>query len=159
MPEIIFKIVEVAVFRMNPDPEFLVLQRSESEDIYPGLWQIISGTIETGEKAYEAAIREIREETGCTPINLYNTPLTNTFYFHSNDSVNVSPVFAAEVNPRDEIILSDEHKDFKWLRVEEAMTLLVWPGQKNAVRTVSDFVIMDNPSREFMKIDLDHLPR
>ncbi len=157
MPKINFELVEVVLFRRKDEPEFLVLQRSEKEDIYPGLWQIVSGGIEPGEKAYEAALREIREETGVKPLGLYNTPLTNTFYFFTNDSVNVSPVFAAEVDPRDIIELSDEHKDFRWLVKDDAISLLVWPGQKNAINIIDQYIVRRNPSEEFMKIPLDHM--
>lgn len=97
MPVLKSEIVEVVVFRRTSPAEFLVLKRSDDESIYPGLWQIVSGGIETGEKAYEAAMREVIEECGISPKKLYNTPLTNTFYFFTNDSVNLSPVFAAEV--------------------------------------------------------------
>lgn len=156
MPKISFKLVEVVLFRRTPVPEFLILQRSDDEEIYPGLWQIVSGGIEDGEKAYEAALREVKEETGFTPLSLYNTPLTNTFYFHTNDSVNVSPVFAAEIDPSDAIQLSDEHKEFRWLTREKAISLLVWPGQKNAVRIIDEYIVNRNPSEGFMRIPLDH---
>ena len=159
MPKINFELVEVVLFRMKPEPEFLVLQRSDEEDIYPGLWQIVSGGIEPGEKAYEAAFREAKEETGLAPIALYNTPLTNTFYFYTTDSVNVSPVFAAEVNSGDQVRLSKEHKDFKWLAEEEAVSLLVWPGQKSAIRIIHDYIVLKNPSREFMRIPPKYLRR
>jgi dihydroneopterin triphosphate diphosphatase len=159
MPRIIFEIVEVVLFRRRPDPEFLVLHRSEEEDIYPGLWQIVSGGIEPGEKAYEAAFREIKEETGLTPIALYNTPLTNTFYFYTTDSVNVSPVFAAEVKAADDVRLSNEHEEFRWLTEKDAVSLLVWPGQKSAIRIIHDYIVLKNPSREFMMIPLDSFRR
>jgi dATP pyrophosphohydrolase len=154
MPKIIFKIAEVVVFRMMRTPEFLVLKRSDNEDIYPGLWQIVSGGIKRGEKAYEAVAREIKEEIGIKPEHLYNTPLTNTFYFYANDSVNVSPVFAAEVNGSAEVKLSREHKEFRWLEKDDAIALLVWPGQKEAIRIVSDYILSENPSRKFMEIKL-----
>ena len=47
-----------------------MLQRADNEEIYPGLWQIVSGGIEQGEKAYEAAAREVREEIGGEPKKL-----------------------------------------------------------------------------------------
>lgn len=157
MPKINSEIVEVVLFRRKNEPEFLVLQRSDDETIYPGLWQIVSGGIEPGEKAYEAALREVMEETGFKPLGLYNTPLTNTFYFFTNDSVNLSPVFAAEVDPDEKVKLSDEHKDFRWLVKEEAISLLVWPGQKNAIDIINEYIVRRNPSEGFMKIPLDHL--
>jgi len=152
MPQIRFEIVEVVVFRNRRLPEFLILKRSGDEDIYPGLWQIVSGGIERYEKAYEAAIREMREEIGITPLRLFNTPLTNTFYFAANDSVNVSPVLAAEVDEGSEVKLSSEHEAYRWATSEEAISSLVWPGQKEAIKVVKDFVIDENPSRKFMQI-------
>jgi len=125
MSNIVFELVEVVVFRRAKQPEFLVLQRSDDEDIYPGLWQIVSGGIESGEKTYEAAVREVEEEIGVKPIRLFNTPLTNTFYFYTTDSVNVSPVLAAEVGAVSEVKLSPEHQAFHWLGKEEAISLLV----------------------------------
>lgn len=155
MPKINFEIVEVVLFRRTPETEFLVLQRSDNEEIYPGLWQIVSGGIESGEKAYETALREMKEETGFTPLSLYNTPLTNTFYFHTNDSVNVSPVFAAEIAVTGEIRLSDEHKAYRWLIRDEAIAQLVWPGQKKAIEIIDDYIVRRNPSEGFMKIPLN----
>lgn len=155
MPKINFELVEVVLFRRKPEPEFLVLQRSDEEDIYPGLWQLVSGGIEPGEKAYETALREVKEETGFRPVALYNTPLTNTFYFYTNDSVNVSPVFAAEIDSHETIKLSREHKDFRWLPKEAAVSLLVWPGQKSAIRIIHEYIVIESPPREFMQIPLD----
>ena len=152
MPKINSDIVEVVVFRRTTVPEFLVLHRADDETIYPGLWQIISGGIENGEKAYEAALRELQEEIGTVPKKLYNTPLTNTFYFYTNDSVNLSPVFAAEMEEGMDIKLSMEHQEFKWLEKEDAISLLVWPGQKEAIRIVTDFILNENPSGKFMEI-------
>ena len=154
MSKINFKIVEVVVFRKKEFPEFLVLKRSDDEKIYPGLWQIVSGGIERGEKAYQAALREVKEEIGIKPLHFYNTPQTNTFYFYTNDSVNVSPVFAAEVDAFSEINLSSEHKEYRWLKKYDAISLLVWPGQKEAIKIVNDYVLSENPSRKFMEIIL-----
>jgi dihydroneopterin triphosphate diphosphatase len=154
MSEIEFKIVEVVVFRVRKVPEFLVLKRSDDETIYPGLWQIVSGGIERGEKAYEAVVREVQEEIGIKPAKLYNTPLTNTFYFFTNDSVNVSPVFAVEIKDGTEVKLSLEHKEFRWLTKEDAISLLVWPGQREAIRIVDEYILNDNPSRKFMEIKI-----
>ena len=156
MSKINFEIVEIVVFRRGAVPEFLVLQRSDDDKIYPGLWQIVSGGIERGEKAWEAALREVKEEIGVKPRKLYNTPLTNTFYFFINDSVNLSPVFAAEIDPTIEIKISPEHKNHKWLQKEEAISSLVWPGQKQAIQSVYDYIILNNPARGFMEIPLKH---
>ncbi len=159
MERISFATVEIVAFRITSSPEFLVLQRSDDEMIYPGLWQIISGGIESGEKAYEAAVREVREEISLFPQKLYNTPQTNTFYSFANDTVNLSPVFAVRIDASDRVSLSAEHKDFRWLGCEDAVSLLVWPGQRKAIQSVYAYVVLDNPSRDFMEIPIEHLGR
>ena len=151
MPGVRLGTIEVVVFRTAgapaPAPEFLVLKRSDRASPYPGLWQTVSGRIEKGEKAWEAAVREVREETGLRLQELYNTPLTNTFYVMEDDAVNLSPVFAARVDAGAEIILSDEHSAFAWLGREEAVARLVWPGQKSAIQCVMDFILREGAPR------------
>ncbi len=43
-------------------------------------WQMISDRIEHGEKAWEAALREIEEETGLVPGRFYFTDALEQFY-------------------------------------------------------------------------------
>ena len=150
--------VEVVVFRIAEAPEFLVLQRSDHVSIYPGLWQIVSGKLQKGEKAWQAAVREVREETGLLPQKLYNTPLTNVFYLSADDSANLSPVLAAQVDGSASVMLSAEHTAFRWLSREEAISLLIWPGQKSAIQSVHDSIIRDTPSRESLVIPLTSRP-
>jgi len=38
---------------------------------YPGLWQMVTGKIKPYEKAYQTAMREIKEETGLVPVQLW----------------------------------------------------------------------------------------
>ena len=159
MPNIVSKIVEVVIFRTKDTPEFLVLKRADNDKIYPGLWQLVSGGVKRGEKAYEAAVREVKEETGLKPKRFYNTPLTNTFYFFSNDAVNLSPIFAVEVDNDTEVKLSAEHQEFRWLKKDDAISLLVWPGQKESIRIVEDFILDENPSRKFMEIKIRQAER
>src|SRR5205823_4505211 len=51
--------------------EILVLRRSAAGRS-PGSWETVHGTVEAGETPVAAARRELREETGCEPIRLYN---------------------------------------------------------------------------------------
>ncbi len=44
--------------------KFLLIKRSEREEIHEGLWDIPGGKIETGETLWEGLVREIYEETG-----------------------------------------------------------------------------------------------
>src|SRR3972149_5657628 len=117
--QIISNMIEAHIFRETEiGIEFLLLKRSEKE-IYPGLWQMVSGKIHDGEKAYEAALREIKEETGLTPEKFWVAPNVNQFYSHEGNYISLLPVFAAKVNSNSEVIICDEHCDCKWVSPEE----------------------------------------
>ena len=141
MPLIGCRIVEVCVFRFERDrPWYLLLHRSRTEKIYPGLWQFISGSIDLNESALDAAFRELQEETGIKPFAFWVVPFVNSFYDHNYDAVNLSPLFAAQVEAGLDPKLSDEHFEFGWYPYEEALKKLVWPGQKQGLRIVQDYI-------------------
>lgn len=142
MPVIASTIVEVCVFRfVKNKPEYLILKRSAHEKIYPNLWQIVSGNIDDGEKAFEAALRELREETGFVPARFWVVPHVSTFYDPAYDSMNLSAFFAAQVAPDGQPVLSLEHQSCEWLPYETALKRLVWLGQRQGLRTVHEYII------------------
>jgi len=155
VPIIACRIVEVCVFRFVQDhPQYLLLKRSNDEEIYPGLWQFISGSIHDEEKATEAALREMYEETRLTPQQLWAVPHVNTYYDHLHDAVNLSPFFAAQVLPDDEPALSEEHQHYEWLRYNDACRKLVWPGQRQGLDIVKDSIIGGEPAGERTRVVL-----
>ncbi|MBM2844898.1 MAG: dATP pyrophosphohydrolase [Bacteroidetes bacterium] len=155
VPIIACRIVEVCVFRFVQDhPQYLLLKRSNNEEIYPGLWQFISGSIHDKEKATEAALREMYEETGLTPRQFWVVPHVNTYYDHAYDAVNLSPFFAAQVMPDDEPALSKEHQHYEWLRYHDARRKLVWPGQRQGLDIVKDSIIGGEAAGERTRVVL-----
>jgi dATP pyrophosphohydrolase len=142
MPIIACRIVEVCVFRFVKDrPEYLLLKRSPDEKIYPDLWQLVSGSIDDGESALQAARRELDEETGLVPRNFWVVSYINTFYDHEYDAVNLSPLFAAQVEDDREPRLSAEHRVYEWLPFDEARRRLVWPGQRQGLEIVDKYLL------------------
>jgi len=134
--KIISNIIELHIYKIvQNEPQFLLLKRSEKE-IYPGIWQMVSGKIRKGEKAYNAAKRELMEETGLIPISFDVVPIVNSFYSCNNDSVCMVPVFVCEVKSETEVKISDEHTDFQWVSPEIAKSLLAWDGQRRAVDVI-----------------------
>ena len=108
---------------------------------YPGIWQYVTGSLEGAEKASEAALRELHEETGFTPIHFWNVPFVNSFLDASRDVIHLLPLFAAQVESGKMPQLSSEHSEFQWLFFEEAMKKLVWPGQKTGLKIIHETIV------------------
>lgn len=137
MPNIVSQIVEVTVFKKRSGQAlFLVLKRADNDRLYPGIWQIVTGMIEEREGTVQAALREVREETGLAPRKLWRLPIVNSFYDPAGDKLHLCPNFAVMVDEHAEPALSKEHRSAEWCTLERALMLLPWTGQRNAVETV-----------------------
>lgn len=48
----------------RPDGKFLITRRREDKEWAPGHWEVPGGGVRAGESSLDAAIREVKEETG-----------------------------------------------------------------------------------------------
>lgn len=155
MPNIICNVVEVCIFSFeNKEPLYLMLRRSMTEKAYPDMWQIVTGSIEKGETALQGALRELKEETSYVPQKLWIVPHVNTFFSVAHDTLNHTVVFAAQVAPKTNPVLSDEHYQFGWYPIEKAKAMCVWPGQMTALDIVHNFLVSGKKTAEFSEITL-----
>lgn len=155
MPKVESNIVEVCVFRHSSrGPQYLILRRSSTERLYPDLWQIITGKIKDGERAVEAAVREMREETGLVADRLWVVPYVGSFYDPAADVVNLCTMFAGEVDLEREPLLSKEHQAFRWTSFEETLRTLPWPGQRDAIDTIHKHIIAGDETARLTELKL-----
>lgn len=155
MSAIVCNIIEVCVFSFeNKEPLYLMLRRSKDEKLYPDAWQIVTGSIEAGETALEASLRELKEETSFVPVKYWIVPHVNTFYSVHHDTLNHTVVFAAQVPPKTDPILSEEHYQFGWHTLEEAAKMLVWPGQVEALSVIHDYIVRGKEASHLSEIIL-----
>ncbi|MBG93592.1 MAG: NUDIX domain-containing protein [Chloroflexi bacterium] len=119
--------------------EYLALRRA-SKKIYAGQWRIVTGKIEQSESAWQAAKREVKEETQFDNFRFFVIPFVSSFYEWESDHLHSIPVFLALVNQDIDPILNDEHCDFRWCLIEEIVDLLDWPAQRNGVRAAEMFL-------------------
>jgi 8-oxo-dGTP pyrophosphatase MutT (NUDIX family) len=118
----------------------LVLRRGPRAGRCPGSWETVHGTIEPGETPVQASLRELREETGLVPEQLYNASRTEAFYQHRTDEVALIPVFAAFVAPAARVTLSAEHDRAEWLTPEAAARRFAWPRERRALEDILSIV-------------------
>jgi 8-oxo-dGTP pyrophosphatase MutT (NUDIX family) len=133
MTQIVPGVVEVYVIRHNAgDWRVLVLQRAPDVS-RPGSWEIVYGKIDSGERPEQAAVRELREETGLDLSALYDLTVSS-FFLHTTQTIQMAIVFAAFVESDSEVLLSDEHQRFEWLSLDEACDRLTWPRAAHLLR-------------------------
>jgi 8-oxo-dGTP pyrophosphatase MutT (NUDIX family) len=122
-------------------PEVLLLRRAATKAILPGLWQCVSGSLESDERVALGALRELAEETGFDASAIeafYDLDLVNQFHEPSVDGVMTAAVFAVRLRPDAEPTLSREHDAARWLTVDEAHRAVVWPGYRTAIERIRD---------------------
>lgn len=141
MSEIVSKYIECYVYKETDDGmRYLLLKRSPDKQPYPGIWQIVTGRIEDGEKAYKTAEREVKEETGLSNFNLFVFPESGIFYTMHSDSIHLIPIFIAEAFD-EKIVLSSEHVNYGWFKFEECIEKIHWLNQKKIIRDLNNMLL------------------
>lgn len=106
--------------------EFLLLERRRP----PGYWQSVTGCMEWGEMADDAARREVIEETGITKGLLRNLQWTQVYEilpafgktYAPGITRNLEHAFALKLLDRVPVILSPrEHVEYRWASAGEAI--------------------------------------
>lgn len=132
MTNLVVGVVDVLVLRHGGRGLHVLVMRRASGTRCTGAWEIVHGRVEPGERPEEAAVRELREETGLRVDRLYNLTC-QPFYLHRLATVQMSVVFVAFVGT-DAIQLGEEHDLAEWLAPDEAMARLSWPRSVAALR-------------------------
>ena len=121
------RLIDVYPYRSKAGKnEFLILKRS-SHKIYAGQWRMIVGKIKDNEKAWEAGLRELEEETKTKPDLYWAIPSLNHFYNHRYDKIELITAFAAQLDYNSEIILNEEHSEYKWIEYKYCNKFIQWP--------------------------------
>ena len=128
-------VVDVYVIRpYRTDWLVLSLQRSRGTRC-PGSWETVHGRIETDERPEEAAVREVREETGLDLDRLYNVTC-QPFYLHTVAVVQMAVVFAAFVTEGSDVRIGVEHERYEWVSVADAAARFTWPREREALEHI-----------------------
>lgn len=134
------RLIDLYPYRLTDNgPEFLLLKRAKGK-IYQGQWRMVGGKADPGETYWQAALRELREETGLEPKRFWTIPSVNTFYEYKSDTIHQIPAFAAEMLHSSEPVLDDEHSTYGWFDAVSAVDRLQWPEQKRLIE-LTEFIL------------------
>lgn len=121
------KIINVVGAIIFNEDKVLCAQRSENMSL-PLMWEFPGGKIEKGETEKEALIREIKEEMKC---NLsVEDKVTTTEHEYDFGIVRLT-TYKCKLN--NELPTLTEHKEIKWLPLDELKTLEWAPADVPAV--------------------------
>jgi 8-oxo-dGTP diphosphatase len=109
--------VTVLVFRGE---RMLSMRRASTQQAGPGLWEGVSGRVRAGEDPIVAARREVIEETGLR-VRVQPQPITAYAALRQGEPMTVI-VFSA-IHESGEVMLSDEHDDYRWCNADELAEL------------------------------------
>ena len=133
-------------------PQFLTIKRAPTER-YPLIWQCVTGGIKNNEKAFEAAIREVKEETGLVPNRLWTIDRVNNYYDPKYDSVFLIPVFGVEVLKKD-VLLSSEHIDYYWGDMKSVQNKMLFNQQKRGLESFYNMLTNKTKKLELSEISI-----
>ena len=117
------------------------------------------GRLEKGESAAEAIRREIAEETGIAAPSLYTSGCCDTFFNPGGNAIEIMPIFVALFAEQPQVRLDHEHLAYRWMSFAEAVAVMAYPGQRQALPEIKrDFVDREPPEFRLIRpieADLD----
>src|ERR1700761_2950302 len=131
--------------------EILQLRRAPHEYL-GGAWSTVRGKMEEGEKAWEAALRELREETGLRPREFFQLDTVDIFYLHGDDTLWHCPGFCAVIDRDAPIVLNDAHDAMRWIDRSRIEDDFLWPGERNQLRELSREILDNGPAKTYLRI-------
>ncbi len=124
MPE--FGVATKAIIFNAKLKKYLVLKKSDVEDINPDTFDMPGGRIKFGEKLEEAVRRESKEETG---LDVKVEQVFNAWTLIKADrGLQLVGIDFLCVTKQEEIKLSEEHKSFEWKSAEEIVGNKKYPA-------------------------------
>lgn len=110
----------VGMITFNDAGEVLLQRRHDANQ-----WCILSGHVEFGETVEQAAIREMKEETGCEAfvvrlIGIYSSPDSQTYQYANQRIQYVTSYFEMSfTQPEPELVLNEESYDLRFFPVDQ----------------------------------------
>ncbi|WP_068718456.1 NUDIX hydrolase [Vibrio tritonius] len=138
----------VALSQIDGEMKLLLMKRVKG-----GFWCHVAGSIEAGETGVDAIVREFSEETQIQVTHLYNAQFLEQFYVDSANLIELIPVFAVLCPANQNVTLNDEHTEYKWCSLQEALELAPFPNQHAAYKHIWHYFV-EKPINELYRVNI-----
>ena len=119
------------MFRVDNDKPIFLLLGFKKRNI----WCLPKGIIEEGESDFEAAEREVKEETGLKNLNLLNKigDIHYNFWSEGRNFDKTVHFYLFETRQK-ETMVGDEHDLYAWYSFERALDMLTYRNEKEIIK-------------------------
>lgn len=122
--------------REDNEIRYLMLKRNEAKG---GFWQAVTGGIAAGETPAEGALRELEEELEIAGLPLIDLDYSFEF-FSSLGRMLKEHVFAVDLTEKQEFTVSEEHTEYRWATLDEALGLVKYDSSKEALQRCETYL-------------------
>jgi dihydroneopterin triphosphate diphosphatase len=126
------------------DAEVLLLRRAGGA--FAGAWTFVMGGVEEGERATDAARRELFEETGLSLTALFTAGELDAFYDPVRDRIVHVPFFVAHAGEATVALEADVHDEHRWVRFADAEAMLEFAAQRRVLEEVRRAFVLRAPA-------------
>jgi bis(5'-nucleosidyl)-tetraphosphatase len=123
------------IFRKTPNgPLYLLLD-------YGKHWDYAKGHLEEGETAWQAAVRELREETGIRQVDRVGRFQRDMHYIFRSPKkglVHKTVTYFLGRTREENVALSHEHEGYAWLPLDEALERLTFDNAREMLRAAAE---------------------
>lgn len=137
-------VFDVWVFRRTErGTEYLLLHTSQpkADRYFNGgrFWQIPSNAINDGEHVTSAVTR-LLDGFQLAPTSIWAAEHTYVIYNRRFDCMQLIGVYAAEVSADNVRLNPEEHSEYRWCSLEQALALVHYRGLKDGLRSTVEYI-------------------
>ena len=111
----------------NAGKTLMLFRNKKLKDFHKGKWNGLGGKFEPGETPEECCIREVREESGLTPID----PIMKGFItFPMFDGVDDWYVFLFVIDKFTGELIDSPEGELRWIPDDELLSIQLWDGDR-----------------------------
>jgi 8-oxo-dGTP pyrophosphatase MutT (NUDIX family) len=132
------KAIFLVVYKKSSEIKYLLLKRK----LHWKGWEFTKGGMEEKERMIDAVLRELKEETGLSPLKIKMYKKSGKYKYDSKTSIERGymgqdfVLYSVEVAEGKVKIDLKEHSGFRWCFYDQALKLLTWKNQKDCLKLV-----------------------